>query len=253
VLSVRAALFYLGYALATIVWGTVGTVLGPLLPYRTRFAFVIGAWTAFCLFWLRVTCGIRHRIVGLEHVPGEPCIVLCRHESTWETLFLQQLFAPQATLIKRELLHLPFFGWAFRTLRPIAIDRRQPRKALRTLVEEGRKRLNDGIWVVLFPEGTRMPAGEIGRFQPGGAALAAAAGRPLLVVAHNAGAFWPAHRFRKRPGTIEVRIAPPIDTAGRNSKDIHTEAVAVFARLMGELPTTAVTATPQAAAIRRPG
>src|SRR5690606_38978728 len=106
----------------------------------------------------RLTCGIRARVLGRENVPDRPCIVLCRHESTWETLFLQQLFAPQATLIKRELLRIPFFGWAFRTLRPIAIDRRQQRKALRTLIDEGRARLEQGIWVVLFPEGTRMPA-----------------------------------------------------------------------------------------------
>jgi 1-acyl-sn-glycerol-3-phosphate acyltransferase len=236
VLTLRATLFYLGYAAATIVWGALGTLIGPLLPFRRRFSFVVGRWTGFCLFWLRVTCGIRHRIVGDEHIPEEPCIVMCRHESTWETLFLQQLFSPQATLIKRELLNIPFFGWAFRTLRPIAIDRSQPRKALKTLVQEGALRLNDGIWVVLFPEGTRMARGEIGRFQPGGAALAAASGRSVLVVAHNAGAYWPAHRFRKQPGTIEVRIAAPIETRGLSSKEINAAAAAAFATLMAELP-----------------
>lgn len=245
-LSLRAALFYLGYATATIVWGALGAVVGPLLPFRRRFSFVVGRWTGFCLFWLRLTCGIRHRIIGLEHVPERACIVLCRHESTWETLFLQQLFSPQATLIKRELLNIPFFGWAFRTLRPIAIDRSQPRKALRTLVQEGSQRLQDDIWVVLFPEGTRMPSGEVGRFQPGGAALAAATGVPVLVVAHNAGQCWPAHRFVKRPGVIEVRIAPPIDSAGRTSKDINADAAAAFGSLMAELHPA-----PQAGAVTR--
>ena len=130
-MPVRALLFYVGYTVATVVWGTLGTVFGWLFPYRLRFRLIIGCWTGFCLRWLRWTCGIGYRVEGLEHVPETPCIVLCRHESTWETLFLQQLFSPQATLIKKELLNIPFFGWAFRTLKPIAIDRSQQRKALR--------------------------------------------------------------------------------------------------------------------------
>src|SRR6056297_1613163 len=129
----RAAMFYVGYTAATITWGSLATLIGWLFPYRARFTFIVGYWTWFCLLWLRVTCGIHHRISGLENLPEEPCIVLCRHESTWETLFLQQVFSPQATLIKRELLRIPFFGWAFSMLRPIAIDRRRQREALRTL------------------------------------------------------------------------------------------------------------------------
>lgn len=245
-LSVRAALFYLGYTLVTVVWGALGTVFGWLLPYRLRFRFIIGCWTAFCLAWLRLTCGIRHRVDGLDNLPERPCIVLCRHESTWETLFLQRLFRPQATLIKRELLHIPFFGWAFRTLRPIAIDRRQQRKALRTLISEGRSRLDDGIWVVLFPEGTRLPPGVPGRFQPGGAALAAATGAPVLIVVHDSGSFWPAHAFRKRPGEIRVLIGEPLETVGRSSKDIQRAIGERFAALMAELPRSADAA-------RRPG
>lgn len=234
--TARALLFYVGYTLATIIWGALGAVFGWLFPYRLRFRLIIGCWTGFCLWWLRVTCGIRHVIDGLENVPSEPCIVLCRHESTWETLFLQQLFSPQATLIKKELLLIPFFGWAFRTLRPIAIDRRQQRKALKTLISEGQARLDAGIWVVLFPEGTRMPAGRTGRFQPGGAALAAATGAPVLMVAHNAGSFWPAHEFRKHPGEVQVLIGEPIDTAGRTSKEILAACTEAFDELMARLP-----------------
>lgn len=235
-LRLRAAVFYIGYVAATVLWGTFGTVFGWMFPYRWRFRMVVRGWTWFCLMWLRLTCGVHARVQGLEHVPAEPCIVLCRHESTWETLFLQRLFSPQATLIKRELLHLPFFGWAFRTLKPIAIDRRQQRKALRTLIREGTARLKDGIWVVLFPEGTRMAPGTTGRFQPGGAALAAATGAPLLVVVHNAGTFWPAHRFVKRPGTVDVLIGPPIETAGRSSKEVQASASALFHELLARVP-----------------
>jgi 1-acyl-sn-glycerol-3-phosphate acyltransferase len=236
-LSIRATLFYVGYALLTIVWGSLGALIGWLLPYRARFLFIVGCWTRLCLWWLRVTCGIRHEVHGLENLPDRPCIVLCRHESTWETLFLQTAFAPQATLIKRELLWIPFFGWAFRTLRPIAIDRRDGRRALRQLIQEGRDRLNEGVWVVLFPEGTRLPAGQQGRFQPGGAALASATEAPVVIVAHNAGSFWPAHAFLKYPGTIHAIVSEPIETSGLSTKDIQRLATERLESLMNQLPT----------------
>lgn len=233
--AVRSALFYLGYAAATVLWGSLSVLIGWLLPGPARFHFVIGIWTRMVLVWLRITCGIRHTVTGLEHIPAEPCVVLCRHESTWETLFLQTLLAPQATIIKRELLWIPFFGWAFAINKPIAIDRGHPRRALRRLIEAGRSRLRQGIWVVLFPEGTRMPTGEIGRFQVGGAALASAADVPLLIIAHDAGRFWPAHRLTKRPGTIRVHICPPIQPNGRDSKVLTDLARAELATAMRTL------------------
>jgi len=221
---VRAAIFYLGYSIATIVWGGLSVLVAWVLPFRTRFAFIIGCWTRFSLWWLKLTCGIECRVHGRERIPPEPCIVMCRHESTWETLFLQTLFAPQATLIKRELLWIPFFGWAFALLKPIAIDRGNPRRALRKLIHDGVERLEDRIWVVLFPEGTRMPPNELGRFQVGGAALAGAAGKPILVIAHDAGRYWPAHRYLKRPGVINLIISEPIDPAGKDSKTLTEES-----------------------------
>lgn len=220
----RSCLFFAGYAVLTIVWGTLGILLGWLMPYRARFTFIISIWTGMVLLWLRLTCGIKCEVQGRENIPSTPCLVFAKHESTWETLFLQSLFAPQATLIKRELLNIPFFGWAFRLLRPIAIDRSSPRGALRHLISAGKERLANDIWVVLFPEGTRMPTGELGRFQPGGAALAAATGQPILVVSHDAGRYWPAHRFSKRSGTVQVRIGQPLSTDGKSTKEINSEA-----------------------------
>ena len=227
-MMLRSILFYLGYSLATLIWGTLSVLVGWLLPSRPRFLFIIGGWTRICLWWLKVTCGIRHEIQGRENIPEDPCVVLCRHESTWETLFLQTLLAPQATIIKRELLWIPFFGWAFALNKPIAIDRGTPRSALKRLITVGRERLAERIWVVLFPEGTRMESGEIGRFQIGGAALASAAESPVLVIAHNAGDHWPAHQLAKRPGTITVKIMPPFQTIGRDSKSIIAEAEALL-------------------------
>lgn len=222
--AVRSALFFTGYAVLTITWGTLGILLGWLMPYRARFTFIISIWTGMILLWLRITCGIKAEVHGRENIPNTPCVVFAKHESTWETLFLQQLFAPQATLIKRELLNIPFFGWAFRLLRPIAIDRSSPRGALKHLISAGKERLANDIWVVLFPEGTRMPTGELGRFSPGGAALAAATGQPILVVSHNAGRYWPAHRFSKRSGTVQVCIGKPLITEGKSTKEINSEA-----------------------------
>ena len=228
----RSLFFYIGYASFTISWGALSVLIAWLLPYRARFYFIVGIWTRVALRWLQLTCAVRCEVTGRENIPDVPCIVLARHESAWETLFLQTLFSPQATLIKRELLWIPFFGWAFALLRPIAINRNQPGRSLRKLIKEGREHLAAGTWVVLFPEGTRMPPGQAGRFQAGGSALAAATGAQVLVIGHNAGAHWPAHAFRKYPGTIRLHIAPPLETAGKSSKVIHAETSAIMADLI---------------------
>ncbi len=237
--GLRAVAFYTVYVFTAGLWGAVVLLVGWALPYRARFAFGVSVWSHFALLWLRLTCGVSARVIGAENIPSRPCIVFSRHESSWETLFLQSLFKPQATLIKRELLRIPLFGWSYAMMKPIAIDRGSPRAALKKLIATGRNRLADGIWVVLFPEGTRMQPGETGSFQAGGAALAAATGAPVVVVAHNAGTFWPAHRLRKKPGVIEIRISPPIATEGRSSKEINNEAHAVLSHMMGEPASSA--------------
>ncbi len=226
--------FLLGYGLITVVWGTLGLLFGWLMPYKQRFEFIVVAWTRLIMAWLRLTCGITIKIEGHAHIPAEPCVVLVRHESTLETLCLQSIFVPQTTVIKRELLRIPFFGWAYSLLKPIAIDRRDARGALKALVRSGQRRLNDGIWVVLFPEGTRMPPGEPGRFQRGGTALATAANVPVLVVAHDAGRYWPARTWRKAPGIVRVRISPPIETDARTTPELTQEAETWMRNAMAE-------------------
>ena len=232
---VRSTVFYIGYITTTLLWGTLCTLLAWMLTYRWRFRVVIGWWTRWVLYWLRITCGVRADIEGLDNIPGEPCIVFCRHESTWETLFLQSLFEPQATLIKRELLWIPAFGWAYALLKPIAIDRRASRSALRHLIREGGKRLAGGTWVVLFPEGTRMPPGEPGDHQSGGSALASATGAPVLPIVHDAGRYWPAHAFLKRPGTVRVRILPTVDTTGLSTKQVNQLLASTMDTALAEL------------------
>jgi 1-acyl-sn-glycerol-3-phosphate acyltransferase len=233
--GLRGLIFYLGYILFTVVWGAMSVLIAWLLPYRWRFRLVILAWTSTVLAWLRLTCGIHYRVEGRENIPETPCIVFAKHESTWETMMVQQLFHPQATLIKKQLLLIPFFGWAFRLLRPIAIDRRDSRRALQTLIHEGSERLASGIWVLLFPEGTRVAPGTMGKFQVGGAALAEATASPILVVAHNSGRFWPAHTLAKHPGTITVKISPPIATQGKKRKEINRLANDWMSEAVAEL------------------
>jgi 1-acyl-sn-glycerol-3-phosphate acyltransferase len=248
-LATRAIAFYLGYVVLTVGWGSLSVLVAWMFPYRFRFLFVIGCWTRMVLFWLRVCCGIRVQIDGRENMPDVPCIVFVKHESTWETLFIQTLFAPQATLVKRELLSIPFFGWAFRLLKPIAIDRSDTRGALRTLINEGGARLDQGIWVVLFPEGTRVALNEQRSFQIGGAALAEATARPVLVIAHNSGDCWPAHQLIKRPGTIRVIVSQAFATNGLKRREINARAESLMLAGMaalGRTPQTSRLATDNA-------
>ena len=233
--AMRGALFNLGYALITIVWGTLSLLVGWFLPYRLRFRFIVECWSRLVLAWLRVSCGIRHQVEGLEHTLSQPCVVLAKHQSSWETFFLQTVFSPQSTVIKRELLHIPFFGWAFRLLKPIAIDRSQRLGAIRQLLREGCARLSAGIWVVLLPEGTRVAQGERVSFYRGGAALAHAQGCAIIVVAHNAGRYWPARHLGKVAGCIRVRISPPIPSAGRTVSQLNAEAERWLDTAMAEL------------------
>lgn len=236
----RATAFYLGMVLATPLF----TLLGALMlvaPFRRRFA-VVSRWAAFNLWWLRVTCNITYEVSGREHIPDTAAIILCKHQSAWETLALQVIFPAQAWVLKRELLWIPIYGWGLATMNPIAIDRSAGVRALRQLVRQGRRRLADGIWVVIFPEGTRVAPGRRGNYQPGGGMLASESGRPVIPVAHNAGWFWPRNSFRKRAGHIHMVIGPPIDSTGRSAKEITALAEEWIESTVAALPVPPQTA-----------
>jgi 1-acyl-sn-glycerol-3-phosphate acyltransferase len=158
------------------------------------------------LWWLRITCGLKFVVKGRENIPVGASVIMAKHQSAWETLALQQIFPPQVWVLKRELLRIPFFGWGLALLSPIAIDRAAAKEALNQLVQQGKSRLQQGFWVVIFPEGTRVPFGNRGKYRAGGAWLATQAQVPVVPVAHNAGAFWARNAFLKYPGTITVSI-----------------------------------------------
>lgn len=214
----RSGLFSAGMILVTVVLALLSLLL-LVLPYRLRFT-VLSSWALFNLWWLKLTCGINHTIEGLENIPDKNCIVMAKHQSTWETMILQQYFRPQVWVLKKELLWAPFFGWGLAMLRPIAIDRGSGRKAVRQIIDQGRKRLADGCWIVVFPEGTRVAPGTRKRYGLGGAILAQETGVPVLPVVHNAGLFWRRRAFVKTPGTVSMKIGPLIESEGRQASEI---------------------------------
>nr|WP_208599216.1 lysophospholipid acyltransferase family protein [Azotobacter beijerinckii] len=236
--SLRIPIFYLLLSLSTIVWCLISLAVATFLPFRARYRFVVQTWCR-CAVWLAWhILGIRYELHGLENIPARPCVILAKHQSTWETFFLSAHFEPLSQVLKRELLRVPFFGWAIALLKPIAIDRGNPKAALKQLAEQGHKRLEQGAWVLIFPEGTRVPVGQIGKFSRGGAALAVNAGLPVLPVAHDAGRYWPKDGWGKTPGTVRVVFGPPLQAEGEGPRaiaDLNERAFAWVEQTQREL------------------
>ncbi|WP_223295213.1 lysophospholipid acyltransferase family protein [Allochromatium vinosum] len=213
-LWLRSLLFFILYNLMGIVHSLVSLALAPFQTREQRHRFV-NHWTRATMWLLRRLNGVEIEVEGRENLPrDEPVVIMANHQSEWETFYLQLLISPQATVLKRELLWVPFFGWALALLEPIAIDRGKPVNALKTLLRVGKQRLDQGVSVVIYPEGTRQPPGQVGRFNAGGARLACQAGRRVLPMAHNAGDCWPARSLLRKPGRIRLVIGEPMDCAG---------------------------------------
>jgi len=195
--------------------------LPPMLRYR-----VISGWSRVVLFLARRLLGIDWKVEGHEHLPACPAVILSKHQSAWETLAFQSILPPQVHVLKRELLWIPFFGWGLALMSPIAIDRSRGMTAMRQIARKGKQRLEQGFWVIVFPEGTRVGPGEKRKYQQGGAWLASYARAPVVPVAHNAGRVWPRNSFLKYPGIVTVRIGPPIESSGRPAEEITAQAEA---------------------------
>jgi 1-acyl-sn-glycerol-3-phosphate acyltransferase len=220
--AARSLLFAIALIIVTPPYAVIALLSAPL-PRLTRY-WIISGWSRLILWLSRIILGIEWRVEGREHLPSRPAVILAKHQSAWETLAFQHIFPPQVHVLKRELLWIPFFGWGLALMSPIAIDRSRGVKALRAIARRGQKRLEQGFWVVVFPEGTRVAPGESRDYQPGGAWLAAASGAPVVPVAHNAGLYWPRNAFLKRAGTITIRIGPSIDSRQRDPLTINAMA-----------------------------
>ena len=208
----RSCLFGLVQLLITLPFTFIALLTFPLKPV-TRYR-IISLWARLNVLAAAAICGIRYRVIGAEHIPREPCVVLSKHQSAWETVAFQVIFPPQVYVVKRELLWLPFFGWGLAMVSPIAIDRRSGMRALKQMLAPGKDRLERGFWIIVFPEGTRIAPGTRGTYQTGGAAVAVHAGVPVLPIAHNAGYCWRREAFLKYPGTVTVSIGRAIDSGG---------------------------------------
>lgn len=211
-LYVRAWLFYIGLFVLTIPFSLLAVLLIPL-PSVLRSRWVSG-WAHAVMWWLKVTCNLRYEVRGREHIPATPTVILAKHQSAWETIALQTILPPQVWVLKRELLMIPFFGWGLWAVGSIPIDRSSGREALKKLVNHGKDRLKRGLWVVIFPEGTRTAPGARAKYHIGGAWLATHTQTAVLPVAHNAGRYWRKNSMLKYPGVIQVVIGPVIQTTG---------------------------------------
>jgi 1-acyl-sn-glycerol-3-phosphate acyltransferase len=208
----RSFLFFLSLLILTPPFSIIAVLTFPFPPL-TRYR-VISYWSRIVLWLLRVLCDLRYEVRGREHIPATSTIILSKHQSAWETIGFQSIFPPQTWVMKRSLLYVPFFGWGLAMLRPVAIDRTAGREALKQVTDQGRDRLQHGLWIVIFPEGTRVAPGETKRYGIGGAWLATHTNTQVLPVAHNAGEYWRRNAFLKYPGTITVSIGAPIDPTG---------------------------------------
>jgi len=221
-LFARSLIFFIGMTISTVIWGPL-VVLSFPLTFTRRYR-ISQQWSRFNIWWLKKTCRLDYRLEGLENLPTRPVVVLAKHQSTWETLFLHQFLPPLSWVVKRELLWIPFFGWALALIRPIAINRATTAAAMKQVLKQGKDRLENGQWVLIFPEGTRMTPGTRGHYHGGGALLATRGGYPILPLTHNAGTYWPRHGFIKYPGTVRLVFGPLIDGQGKTAKKINMQA-----------------------------
>lgn len=193
-------------------------------PFGLGPAFAVASSWGRMICWLCETlCGLRYSVEGMENLPEAASVAMVKHSSAYETIVLLNILPRQIWVLKRELIWAPFFGWALATLEPIAIDRSGGRAAVTQVIEQGRRKIADGAWVIVFPEGTRMPAGETRRYGASGALLAQESGALLVPIAHNAGDFWPRRGLRKLPGTVRFVIGKAVDPAGRDAREVNEE------------------------------
>ena len=204
----RSTIFYFGYLGSGFLASIMACLIGPFIGLEKRLK-LFALWPKFTNWYLHLTCGIKVNVIGQENLPSSPCVIVSNHQGQWETFSMQYLFHPVCTLLKKELLYIPLWGWAMKMLHPIAINRGKPKEAIVQTLEEGSERLKRGLYVLLFPEGTRVKAGRVGKYARSGFELAKRNNVKILPLCHNSGDCWPAHKFIKKTGTINLYIGEP--------------------------------------------
>lgn len=235
--TLRSILYLLFMAVTVVLYALPISIFGWIVPFKV-IARAGQHWGKLNLRALEMICGLGYRVEGKENLPSTKCIVLCKHQSAWETIALRALLPLEHTwVIKRELLWTPFFGWAMAAYRPIAINRSSARQSVRKLLDEGAYWLDKGRWIVIFPEGTRVAPGEKKHYGQGGSMLAHKTGCPVLPIAHNAGVFWRRRDIKKHPGRIELVIGELLDPDGLSSAEINRRVEDWIEATVARLPS----------------
>ncbi|MCB1857485.1 MAG: 1-acyl-sn-glycerol-3-phosphate acyltransferase [Gammaproteobacteria bacterium] len=235
---IRSSIYFLSLVISTALFGLILAVIGWVLPFRHR-SLIANLWGYLNLKLMKWLCGLDYQLSGQENIPVENAIVLSKHQSAWETIALRWLLPTEQTwVLKRELMWIPIFGWALAANQPIAINRGAGREAAAQIISEGSKRLKQGRWVVIFPEGTRVAPGSRKKYGIGGALLAKKTGYPILPIAHNAGVFWRRRGLKKYPGTIHVVYGPVINTKGLSVGEINNQVENWIESTVSSLPST---------------
>ena len=234
-LFLRSLLFYIGQIISTILIAPVGVIAFPL-DFKKRY-YLITRWAVFNLWWLKICCNVTYEILGKENIPKKPCIVMCKHQSAFETLALQRIFIPQVWILKKELLQIPIYGWGLASMQPIAINRDSSIKSFKQIADQGCERLEKGYWVIIFPEGTRVAPNKKKKYLPGGGMLAEKSGARIVPVAHNAGRLWPRNSMIKKPGLITIKIGPVMESKNKTAKEITNNVENCIEKTVGELPS----------------
>jgi len=219
------SLVYIAFMVVSVFLYASVLVLLFWAPYAWRYR-VAQAWCRLQLNTLKYFVGLDYAIEGRENIPAHAGVVYWKHTSSWETFLTLPMWPKQCWVLKHELTFIPIFGWALKLIEPIAIDRKGGGSAVRQVLEQGRRKISEGCWINIFPEGTRVPADSTKRYGYSGALLAKETGTPILPIAHNAGDFWPRHSVLKKKGKIIVRIGPPIQPEGKTPEEINREAQA---------------------------
>ena len=217
----RSSIFYIGYISSGVLASLIACIVGPFIGLDKRLK-LFAIWPRFANWFLNLTCDIEVEVIGRENLPNQPCVIVSNHQGQWETFSMQYLFHPLCTLLKKELLYIPFWGWAMKMLNPIAINRDKPKEAILQTLEEGSNRLKEGMYVLLFPEGTRVKAGRVGNYARSSFELAKRNNVKILPLCHNSGDCWPAHKFIKHPGRIKLIIGEPffVEDSKRSANEV---------------------------------
>ena len=221
--ALRSLLFVLWMAATVIPWAVFSLIASIFIRGTPLFWFTT-FWLRIAITGCRFICGVRYEVKGMENLPDGPAILLSKHQSTWETFAFPTLMPrPLCYVFKRELLYIPFFGWAMARLDMVHIDRSKRAEAWNRVAEQGKRFMAQGNWVIMFPEGTRITRGQQGTYKTGGTRLAVATGAPVVPIAVNSASCWPRKSFLVRPGLVTVSIGKPIAPAGREADELMRE------------------------------